>query len=205
MVRKAYINKNHATESELYDVSRELKKYVEFHEKLMFIQDLYNGETVKYAISKRGKTEQTGRNWLKRWNESGFDGLFRKKGSGRKAELTEKDLSDLRKQIKEKELKDLKSIKHEIKKEFDVEYSDRHIRRILKKLNFGYGKPYTIYNETPENAEEILKERLENVNLDSTIVLVGDQSSIQSKDNTGREYYPKEEKNIKKKLQKNIK
>ena len=48
-------------------------------------------------------------------------------------------------------------MKDAIIEEFDVIYSDRQIRRIMKKLGFGYGKPYVIPAEAPENASKQLK------------------------------------------------
>ena len=89
MTRKAYVNTKIPI-SKIYKVKAQLKRHVEFYEKVTFIEDLYSGETVKYAIKKRGKTIPTGHAWLKAWNKEGFDGLFRKEGSGRKTKLTEK-------------------------------------------------------------------------------------------------------------------
>ncbi|WP_091699119.1 winged helix-turn-helix domain-containing protein [Methanobrevibacter gottschalkii] len=56
-----------------------------------------------------------------------------------------------------KQLTSVREVKHEIIEEFSVSYSDRQIRRIMKKLGFGYGKPYVIPAEAPENASEQLK------------------------------------------------
>ena len=51
--------------SKIHEVKADLKHYIEFHEKITFIEDIYAGETVKYAIEKRGKTIPTGHAWLK--------------------------------------------------------------------------------------------------------------------------------------------
>ena len=85
--------------SKIHEVKADLKHYIEFHEKITFIEDIYAGETVKYAIEKRGKTIPTGHAWLKAWNEKGFDGLLRKKGSGRKTKLTENQFKQLKENI----------------------------------------------------------------------------------------------------------
>ena len=71
-----------------------------YFEKLTFIEDIYAGEQVNYDIEKRGKTAQTGYNWVKSWNEYGFEGLKRKPGSGAPSKLTEEQLKEL-KQIKQ--------------------------------------------------------------------------------------------------------
>lgn len=156
MTRKAYINKEIPL-SKIHEVKADLKRYIEFYEKIIFIEDMYAGETVKYAIEKRGRTIPTGHAWLKAWNEEGFDGLLRKEGSGRKTKLSEKQFEQLKENIIKKQLTSVREVKHEIIDEFDVVYSDRQIRRIMKKLGFGYGKSYIIPAEAPENASEQLK------------------------------------------------
>ena len=156
MSRTAYVNKEIPL-SKIHEVKADLKRYIEFYEKIVFIEDMYAGETVKYAIGKRGKTIPTGHAWLKAWNEEGFDGLLRKEGSGRKTKLTEKEFQQLKENIINKELTSVREVKHEILEEFDVIYSDRQIRRIMKQLGFGYGKPYVIPAEAPKDAVEQLK------------------------------------------------
>lgn len=103
MSRNAYINKEIPL-SKIHEVKADLKRYVEFYEKITFIEDIYAGETVKYAIKKRGKTITTGHAWLKAWNEEGFDGLLRKEGSGRKTKLSEKQFEKLKENIINKQL-----------------------------------------------------------------------------------------------------
>ena len=98
MSRNAYINKKIPL-SKIHEVKADLKRYIEFYEKITFIEDIYAGETVKYAIEKRGKTIPTGHAWLKAWNEEGFDGLLRKEGSGRKTKLSEKQFEELKENI----------------------------------------------------------------------------------------------------------
>ena len=156
MSRNAYINKDISL-SKIHEVKADLKHYIEFYEKITFIEDIYAGETVKYAIEKRGKTIPTGHAWLKAWNEKGFDGLLRKKGSGRKTKLTENQFKQLKENIIKKQLTSVREVKHEIIEEFGVVYSDRQIRRIMKKLGFEYGKHHVIPAKAPENASKQLK------------------------------------------------
>ena len=58
-----------------------------------------------------------------------------------------------------KQLTSVREVKHEILEEFSVIYSNRQIRRIMKRLGFGYGKPYIIPAESPEDATEQLKKK----------------------------------------------
>lgn len=135
MSRQAYINKD-VPITEIRRVKRDLQKFVELYDKLTFIEDIYGGENVKKAIEKRGKTPQTGYKWLKTWNEEGFDGMFRKEGSGRTSKLSDDELELLKNNIVEKNLSNLSEIKKEIKDEFDVTYSERHLRRVISQLDF---------------------------------------------------------------------
>ena len=59
MSRNAYINKDIPL-SKIHEVKADLKYYIEFYKKITFIEDIYAGETVKYAIEKRGKNNS---NW----------------------------------------------------------------------------------------------------------------------------------------------
>ena len=136
MSRQAYIRKDIPI-TEIRKVKRDLQKIVDFYEKITFIEDLYSGETVKSAIEKRDKTSQTGYKWLKSWNESGIDGLFRKEGSGRSSKLSDFQFELLKKNIILKGLSDVKDIKKEIQKEFGVTYSERHLRRLIFDLGLG--------------------------------------------------------------------
>ena len=49
MSRNTHINKEIPL-SKIYEVKADLKQYPEFYEKITFIEDIYVGETVKYAI-----------------------------------------------------------------------------------------------------------------------------------------------------------
>ena len=48
-----------------------------------------------------------------------------------------------------------------IARRFNVEYSQRQVTRILRELGMHYYKPYPEDSRRPENAEEVLQERLD--------------------------------------------
>lgn len=156
MGRNAIVNKEIPL-SKIRERKSEIRAEWQLYEQLTFIEDIYHGENVNYAIKKRGKTTQTGHNWLKKWNEGGFEGLERKKGSGKHSKLTDEEFIKLRQMIIERELTSNRQIRQLIKDEFGVEYTERHVSRIMDKLNFGYGKPYRIPAKAPDNASELLK------------------------------------------------
>ena len=133
MSRQAYINKDIPI-TEIRKVKRDLQKFVDLYEKITFIEDVYSDVSVKSAIEKRGKTPQTGYKWLKDWNNEGFDGLFRKEGSGRISKLSDIQFKILHENIISKELSTISEIRDEIKSEFGVSYSERHLRRLVFEL-----------------------------------------------------------------------
>lgn len=87
---------------------------------------------------------------------------YQKRRIWTKNKLSEKQFEQLKENIIKKQLTSVREVKHEIINEFDVVYSDRQIRRIMKKLCFGYGKPHIIPVEAPENASEQLKKHRRN-------------------------------------------
>lgn len=156
MGRNVLINKDISL-SEIRREKAKIKSEWAYFEKLTLIEDIYAGENVNYAIEKRGKTAQTGYNWVNAWNDSGFEGLKRKPGSSGKSKLSENDLIKLKRLIKEQNLTGIRQIKKLIQDEFGETYSERQISRIMNKLNFSYAKPYVIPAKSPEDADEQLK------------------------------------------------
>lgn len=133
MSRRIHVNKEIPI-TEIRRVKRDLQKFVDLYEKVSFIEELYCDETVKSAIEHRGKTPQTGYKWLKSWNDDGFDGLFRKDGSGRISKLSDFQIEVLKTNITVKGLLTISDIKLEIQREFGVTYSERHLRRLIFEL-----------------------------------------------------------------------
>lgn len=160
MTRKAKIEKVHASVEEIQKEIKELEKNLKILNKLYFINDLYHDVSITKASDKLGITRVTGHNWLKKWNENGFQGLYRKEGSSGQSKLTPQEKSQLKEMILENELNRTKDVLLLIKNEFSVEYSERQVERILKDLNFNYGKPYPVYSKMPVNAKIDLKKKL---------------------------------------------
>jgi len=76
-----------------------------------------------------------------------------------------------------------------IKKEFGVDYSDRHVCKILRGFEMHYAKPYPRDYRRPENAKELLTEALEeaaeNITEDCILGFL-DHASPQTTDNRQR-------------------
>lgn len=62
-------------------------------------------KTLIMQLKNEVKTAQTGYNWIKAWNELGFEGLKRKPESSGKSKLTENELKKLKKINKRKKIK----------------------------------------------------------------------------------------------------
>ena len=85
-----------------------------------------------------------------------------------------------------------------IKKNFNVDYSLKQVRKIIKKLGYGWIKPYPIYSKSPDNAKEILKIAATEVNPNEDIYGFFDESAFQNTSNVSH-VLKKKEKNTKQK------
>lgn len=149
--------KDHMSLSEILSEIKKRKIDYDLTERLIFISNLFKGNSVLEASKNIGISHSTGYQWLERWNKDGFEGLIPKYAGGRPSELSKDDLEKLDK-IFMKTPNLTNDIASEIiEYEFGVKYSDRNVSRILRKLNYTYTKPYMIYKKMPENSEEQLK------------------------------------------------
>jgi putative transposase len=125
--------------------------------KLLFIKALYAGKSVPQAADDVGVSKVTGYAWLDEWNEKGLEGLKPSYGGGRPSELSEEQKEELKAILEERNDWTTKEVRELIKEKFGVEYSIRHVSRILRSLGAKYTKPYQYDYRKPENAREELK------------------------------------------------
>ena len=64
--------------------------------------------------------------------------------------------------LEAKDLWYLNDIVNLIKSEFDIEYSERQVRRILKGFKMKHAKPYQVDYRKPDDADEKLKKTRSN-------------------------------------------
>ena len=102
-------------------------------------------------------TTRTVYNWKTRYNQEGVDGLRDKPIPGRKTVLDESDMEKLRSLLEERDYWTSNQVRELIKREFGVEFTTRHIPRVLRKLGLRYQKPFVNDYRRPVDAEEILK------------------------------------------------
>lgn len=72
-------------------------------------------------------------NWFHRWQEKGLVGLLNQKGQGRKAILLQNEGEKIKQKV-QANAQQLKLAREELKKELNKEFSDKTLKRYLKKL-----------------------------------------------------------------------
>lgn len=131
-------------------------------DRLLFIKKMFELDDVQLAAKSVGISHNTGYIWLRRWNKEGMNGLIPKYDGGKPPKLSDEDYRKLD-EILEKTPNLTTDIARDIlKSEFGVEFSDRHVSRILRKLNYTYTKPFMIYSKMPDDAEDQLKKNFDN-------------------------------------------
>ena len=98
-------------------------------------------------------TERALYNWRTRYEENGYEGLKTKPIPGRNTILDEEDMKKLKKLLQMRDYWTSRKVRKLIKNEFDLEFTPRHIPRILRKLGMTYQKSYVNDYRRPEDAE----------------------------------------------------
>lgn len=145
------------TSEELNEEIRKRKICSDVLRRLFFIKELYKGATVPKAAKEVGVSKVIGYVWLENWNEKGLEGLRPNYAGGRPPELTQEKKEELKKILEKRDDWTTKEVRELIKNKFGVEYSIRHVSRILKSFGMKYAKPYQQDYRRAENAEEELK------------------------------------------------
>ena len=136
---------------------KKLELDVKVLNKLHFIRNRYLGDSVELAASKSGVTKRIGYIWQDRWNEEGYEGLKPKYGGGRPAQITDEQKSELYEILTERDDWTTKEIRILIKDKFGIEFSEKHVRTILRSLGLKFARPYPKDYRRPSDAEEQLK------------------------------------------------
>jgi len=134
-----------------------LEKDVKVLNRLYFIRNRYLGDSVELAASESGVTKRVGYIWQERWNKEGYEGLIPKYGGGRPAQLTEKDKDELKEILSKRDDWTTKEVKKLIKDEFGPDFSEKHVRSILRDFGLKFARPYPQDYRRPHDAEEQFK------------------------------------------------
>ena len=182
--------KRHISVKELKRLIRQ-EKDKRVHERLLFIHHLYKGASVPEACEYMCIAIQSGYNWLKAWNQGGYPYLKPRFGGGRPPKLTPEQRETLREALGSKSHWITGEVRDLIAHKFNVRYSLRQVARILRSFEMQCCKPYPMDAKRPENAEEILRERLKEALKKAgggadTVLGFLDESSPQTTDNRQR-------------------
>ncbi|WP_457550472.1 IS630 family transposase [Archaeoglobus sp.] len=178
MPRKPKVIK-HIPKEELEEKYKREKNPV-VKERLLAILLLYDGKNIYEVAEILRKCERTIKEWLSRWNGEGYERLFPRGGRGRKPKLSDEEWDKILKEIEGKGMT-IKEVAVYVKTTRGVEYAYKTVWKILrKKKEIRYGKPYVQNERRPENAEEILKKRVNEVlsKVEDPIIAFLDESSI---------------------------
>jgi transposase len=129
-------------------------------ERLIFIKRIYKGATLEDAADDVGRSSATGTRWARRWNKGGLGLLMPNFGGGRPPKLGEDQRERFLELLRDGQPWKKQEIQHLINKEFDVEFHPVYPSTFLEELGLFCVIPRTKRPSRPENAEEILDERV---------------------------------------------
>jgi putative transposase len=147
----------HLPLEELNQRIKSLETDTKILKRLYFVKFRYQGESVEKASERVGITRMVGYLWQERWNEEGYEGLIPRYAGGRPSKLTPEQKERLLKLLRERENWTTEEVRHLIRREFEVEYTLKQVRIILRKAGMRYAKPFPKDHRRPPDAEDILK------------------------------------------------
>ena len=128
--------------------------------RLTFVKRLYKGATLEDAADDVGRSSATATRWARRWNEGGLGLLTPNFGGGRPPKLGENEQEKLLDLLREGQPWKSQEIQHLLNGEFGVEFHPNYLAEFLDNLGLSKAIPRTRRPSQPENAEEILEERV---------------------------------------------
>jgi transposase len=128
--------------------------------RLTFVKNLYEGDTLEEAANRVGKAKSTGSRWVRRWNERGLGQLTPNFGDGRPPKLGGDEQHELLERLRDGQPWKKQEIQHLINEEFDVQFHPVYLSEFLDDLGLSYAIPRTKRPSRPDNANEVLDERV---------------------------------------------
>ena len=149
-------------EEEIIVLEEYLKEYKRAHDiyiRILAVRMVKLGETRIIIGEYLHKDRKTIGKWVNAYDEHGINGLIPDYSNcGSKCRLTNEQLLDLKKRLSDPdESYTIEDARKLIKKEYDVSYTYKQAWEIVrKKLGFSYCKPFIVYKESADDADEIL-------------------------------------------------
>jgi putative transposase len=173
-MRKVEIKAKMRIGAEELKIMLKKEKNVRIYQRLLAIRMSYLGESVPKIADNLSVEESTVYEWIRLWNEGGYEGLIPKFSGGAPAKLSETQMNQLYKTITEKRPCDVMNVKEQawdidivklfIKEEFSCKYTYSGVWKIVReRFGLNYLKPYSKDYRKPDDAEGILVKRIEDV------------------------------------------
>ncbi|GAA0478819.1 helix-turn-helix domain-containing protein [Halococcus dombrowskii] len=128
--------------------------------RLCYVKNLYYGDTREEAGDHVGISRSTTRRWARAWNEGGVEGLRPGFGGGRPPKLTNEQFDELCEILREGQPWTPRAIHALIEDCYGITYDPAHLSRKLRASGMHYAKPRPMDPRSPDDADEILAERL---------------------------------------------
>ena len=179
-------------EKEINELKKELKKHqkeYKLYQRIQAVLMVKSGESRKQAAEYIGVHRNTVGTWVTKYNKEGLDGLkVDYSNCGAESRLTNQQLSKLFEILTDpNEHYTIRDARNIIKKEFDVEYSNKQVWVITrKKLGLNYRKPYIVYESSPDNADEIFKKKTSEIDVEEEDLTIEDESRAQNTNNSNK-------------------
>ncbi|KZX12810.1 helix-turn-helix domain-containing protein [Methanobrevibacter curvatus] len=146
------------SDDELEEIIKNNKKNCKLFQKLIFIRAVKKGYKVSDACDFLQISEPTGHRWLDNYNEKGLAGLSPNyEKVGRPSKMSEEDKEEFFKIIENEDNLTPQRAHSIIKNRYNIDYSIRHVCRIVESGGYNYGKAYQIFSQKPDNADKELK------------------------------------------------
>lgn len=129
--------------------------------RLCFVKNLYAGDILEEAARRVGVSQTNSSRWAHAWNDAGVDGLRPSFGGRPPPKLSEKQFVELCELLKEDQPWTPRAIHTLIEDRYGVTYDSAHLSWKLRESGMHYAKPRPMDPRSPENADEILAERLD--------------------------------------------
>lgn len=139
-----------------------LKEYQQAHNiyiRILAVRMVKLGQSRTAVGEYLHKDRKTIGKWVNDYDKHGIEGLIPDYSKcGTKSKLTDEQLLELKNTITDpNESYTIKDVKKLIELEFEVTYSYKQVWEIVRKrLGLNYRKPFIIYNESPEDADDLL-------------------------------------------------
>ena len=125
--------KDHLSVQDLNSIIKDSKIQSKVCKRVIFIKMLLQGSTIKEASKVVGVKRQTGSEWLKRYNNEGYDGLIPKFAGGKPGKLSENQKIELKNiLIDENSNYTITEVVKLIKELFDVEFSYKRVWTLVR-------------------------------------------------------------------------